>query len=128
MTDTWTITSSPAMQAAEAAAELEHLAQTAADDQKLLDDDAGPDWETVEHAEHKLAFIDADATAAVKLLDKQNDARGREIQRLRACIAEALQLIEAGPQMVNDRVQQHWSVVAQGAANVLRTAHTPQES
>jgi hypothetical protein len=88
VTDTWTIISSPALQAAEAAAELEHLAQTAVADQALLDDDAGPDWRAVEHAEHKLAFIDADASAAVKLLDEQNDARGREIQRLRAQLAE----------------------------------------
>ena len=88
MTDTWTITSSPAMQAAEAASELEHLAQTAAADQRLIGDDAGPHWRAVEHAENLLAQRgELDILDALQRLDEQNDARGREIQRLRAQLA-----------------------------------------
>lgn len=108
------------MQAKEAADEREHLARTAAADRALISDDAGPHWRAVEHAEEILAFKDADALCAVQDLDTQNDARGREIARLRAAIAEALRLIDVGPQMVNERVEQHWSVVAHGAAKVLR--------
>jgi hypothetical protein len=87
MTDTWTITSSPAMQAAETAAELAHLAQTAATDQALIGDDAGPHWRAVEHAEEVLSRVDATAMCTVQELDEQNDARGREIRRLRAQLA-----------------------------------------
>lgn len=47
-------------------------------------DAAGPDWRAVEHAEQVLAQVDADALATVQDLDRQCDARGREIARLRA--------------------------------------------
>jgi hypothetical protein len=46
----------------------------------------------------------------------------QERDRLRAAATEALQVIEAGPQMVSDRVEEHWSVVAGRAADVLRKA------
>lgn len=129
----FTITSSPAMQAAEAVAELQHLADTAAADQALLADDAGPDWRAVEHAEHKLAFIDADATAAVKLLDGQNDARGREIQRLRAqlatareqALAEAANHLDSIAKQVEDRVAEYYgqtSGIGPGSADMVREA------
>src|ERR1044071_7195527 len=89
MTDTaWTIIASPAVQAAEAAAEREHLAQTKAADQELIGEQAGPDWRDVEHAEEILSRVDANALSTVQALDAQNDARGREIQRLRTQLAK----------------------------------------
>lgn len=86
MSDTkpWTITSSPAMQAVEAQAELEHLASTADADRALIGDDDGPHWKAVERAEQVLSRHDATALCTVQDLDAQCDARGREISRLRA--------------------------------------------
>lgn len=86
MANSLLIISSPALQAAEAAAELQHLADTAHADQALLPDDASPDWRTVEHAEHLLAPHPA-VLRAIQDLDTQNDARGREVQRLTAEVA-----------------------------------------
>lgn len=80
----FTITSSPTMQVKEAADEREHLAKTAAADLLLISDDRGPHWRAVEHAEEALSRVDAQAMHTVQDLDAQNDARGREIARLRA--------------------------------------------
>lgn len=48
------------------------------------------------------------------------DARA-ELATARAAIEAAIDVINAGPQMVNDHVQQHWSVVARRAAEALRS-------
>ncbi len=45
-----------------------------------------------------------------------------EVKHLRTQAAEALAVIDDGPQMVSDRVEEHWSVVAQRAADALRAA------
>jgi hypothetical protein len=45
-----------------------------------------------------------------------------EHNRMRIGISRALYQIDSGPQMVSDRVEEHWSVVACRAADVLRTA------
>jgi hypothetical protein len=68
------------------AAAIKHLADTATADQALIGDDASPHWQALEHAANRLAFIDVDAMCAVQDLDTQNDARGREIDRLRAAL------------------------------------------
>lgn len=84
-TTPFTITSSPAMQAKEAADEREHLNTTAAADSWLIDDSGGPRWQDVEHAENLLAqHGELDVLKTLQGLDKQNDARGREVARLRA--------------------------------------------
>lgn len=43
-----------------------------------------------------------------------------ELEQARAAIAKALRTIDDGPQMVNDHVQEHWSVVAVRAERILR--------
>jgi hypothetical protein len=49
-----------------------------------------------------------------------------EVKHLRTQATEALAVIDDGPQMVSDRVEEHWSVVAQRAADALRaTAPLP---
>lgn len=45
-----------------------------------------------------------------------------EHDRMRIGISRALYELDCGPQMVSDRVEEHWSVVAQRAAGVLRIA------
>lgn len=134
MTDTeWTITSSPAMQAVEAAAELEHLASTADADRKLIGDDQGPHWQAVEHAEEVLSRHDATALCTVQDLDRQNDARGREISRLRAeraqllaaadrvhAVLHGLILAEAPP---GARARAAWTALD----TALIAAHHPQQ-
>lgn len=50
-----------------------------------------------------------------------------ELDRLRASLAAALQVLDDGPQWVNDRVQQHWSVPAMQAAEILRASLTHTE-
>jgi hypothetical protein len=45
-----------------------------------------------------------------------------EVKHLRTQAAEALAVIDDGPQMVSDRVEEHWSAVAQRAAGALRAA------
>lgn len=49
----------------------------------------------------------------------------REVDRLRAGLTAALQVLDAGPRWVNDRVEQHWSVPAARAAEILRDALNP---
>lgn len=44
-----------------------------------------------------------------------------ELATARAAVEAAIDVINAGPQMVNDHVQQHWSVVARRAAEALRS-------
>lgn len=50
--------------------------------------------------------------------DKYEEQKA-EIERLRAAVEQALQVIDDGPQMVNDRVEEHWTVVVSRAAKVL---------
>lgn len=45
-----------------------------------------------------------------------------EVKYLRAQGAEALRVLDDGPQMISACVEEHWSVVAQRAADALRTA------
>lgn len=49
----------------------------------------------------------------------------REVDRLRAELTAALQVLDAGPRWAGDRVQQHWSVPATRAAEILRDALNP---
>ena len=58
--------------------------------------------------------IDATFAVVAELLD--------EVERLNAAADAALRVIDDGPQMVSDRVEEHWSVVACRAADVLRKA------
>lgn len=48
--------------------------------------------------------------------------QGTELQLLRTQLARALQVLDDGPQWVNDRLQQHWAVPAVRAAEILRAA------
>ena len=45
-----------------------------------------------------------------------------EHDRMRIGIGRALHQIDMGPQMVSERVEEHWSVVAMRADSVLRSA------
>ncbi|HEX8808338.1 MAG TPA: hypothetical protein VF760_05015, partial [Xanthobacteraceae bacterium] len=48
-----------------------------------------------------------------------------DLERAKGHLAEALRILDDGPQWVNDRVQQHWSVPAARAAEILRGALNP---
>ena len=58
--------------------------------------------------------IDATFAVVAELLD--------EVEQLNDAASEALRVIDDGPQMISACIEEHWSVVAHRAADLLRTA------